>query len=493
MSTCPFCNSSLEGAARFCAQCGADLRGSDAADRSGEQPDAVGEQMGAAGEQPDAVVEQMTAAGEQPDAVGESAAAGVEAASAAPDTAAASTTPGVEAASAAPDASGESAAEGVEAAIGAPDAAAANTTPAAEAANTTPATPPAGATPPATSATPPAAPATPPASPKKKAYWKPLVISLVAVAAVVAIAAGGTALYENHRTTVYADSVAHANQGDYEAALAGFTSLGDYEDAADWANYCEKCVAYQQAEELLTAGDYEAAREAFESLGGFDDSQRQVRVCDAWMAFEHARDLSDAGKYEEALQAADDFSGVSDVANDEEVVAWLNETTYSYAGELFEAGRFYSAYETFERLGAYRDSSTRAQSCLQPKPSSSELYHNGAFVSSSTDIVFDASGSTLATYLKVYQGNELVSSLFVNPGESATIQVPPGTYSFKKAQGAQWFGENDMFGDEGVYRQLLFDGDRETYPIEGDSIYTVTLDVPGGGNVGDRTVDMESF
>ncbi|MGI6105868.1 MAG: hypothetical protein ACOYD7_06760 [Raoultibacter sp.] len=147
----------------------------------------------------------------------------------------------------------------------------------------------------------------------------------------------------------------------------------------------------------------------------------------------------------------------------------------------------------FKGLGAYEDAEARAASCILAAPETGELYHNEGFVSSSTDIVFEAGAIPYARYIKIYSGDAHVSSVFIHPNSSTTIHVPAGDYTFKSASGELWFGETDMFGSDGDYYMFVFDGSNEVTHLDDNKIYTISLSTEGGGNVGGKTVDRSSF
>lgn len=319
----------------------------------------------------------------------------------------------------------------------------------------------------------------------------------LATALVVLVGAGGffgyRAYTEQQRINTYNDAVQLMDQGDYSAALDLFTALDDHEDSRRLAELCANTLAFYDAEEMFNSEDYANARAAFLELGSFMEADSYVEACDAWLVFGEAQRLTDEGSFEKASEKALGFSSVPSVNNSEKVQTWRNANNYGLAGNLLEKGEFYNAYTRFKALGAYKDAEARAQDCIRPLPGATEIYHHESFVSSSTDLVFDAGGSAYINYIKVYSGDVLVSAVLVKAGGSSTIQVPPGDYVFKHAWGDSWFGENDMFGLDGDYSVMIFDDGGETISIQGDKIYTITLFATEGGNVGNRTLDAGSF
>ena len=73
----------------------------------------------------------------------------------------------------------------------------------------------------------------------------------------------------------YFTSVELLEDGEYEAAKAAFTALGDYEDSAE---LCARCD-YLSARELMSGGDYAGAVGLFQSLGGYEDSSLMAEQC----------------------------------------------------------------------------------------------------------------------------------------------------------------------------------------------------------------------
>lgn len=331
-------------------------------------------------------------------------------------------------------------------------------------------------------------------SPKKNR--KPLVIAAAAVL-VILLGVGGffgyNAYVEHQRSKSYQQAIELMDSGDYEGALSLFSDLEDYEDSRNLADTCTKTLAFHDAEALFNSKDYAGARDAFAGLDTFMEADQYVELCDAWLLFADIEKLTADGKFDEASQMADGLSGVPEVRDSAEVKEWRNENNYGIADQMYQNGQYYGAYTRFTSLGSYEDSAARAEACVSPLPDSVELYHNDGFISSSTDVIFDAGDASIGYYIKVYSGDALVSTLYVHPGAQTTIQVPPGVYTFKNAWGDTWFGEEEMFGIDGHYSVMLFEGSEETVTLEGNMIYTVTLYSVSGGNVGSRTLDAGSF
>jgi hypothetical protein len=341
-------------------------------------------------------------------------------------------------------------------------------------------------------------PVPPHGEPTKKKNRKPLIIAASALLVIV-LGVGGffgvSAIIEGQRSEAYAAAITLMQKEDYASALTEFEKLGDYKSSYYYVDYCTQGVAYQDAGVLLLNKDYEAARKGFSDLGSFLDAENQVKICDAWIAFEEAQDLTDAGNFEKASVVSADFSSVYEIKSTPEFTQWSNKNNYGLADLRLSAGQFANAYTLFTSLGSYSDSAARAQGCIQPLPANGELYHNDGFRSSSTDLTFDASSNTSPNYIKIYSGDTLVSTIFVHPGATATIQLPAGDYLFKDAVGNNWFGEgaDNMFGKDGRYGVMLFDGSNEVTHLDGNMIYTITLYGVADGNVGSKSTDSSTF
>ncbi|MDR0514184.1 MAG: hypothetical protein LBG81_03360 [Coriobacteriaceae bacterium] len=333
-------------------------------------------------------------------------------------------------------------------------------------------------------------------TPKKKRSKVPFIIA-AAVVLVAALGVGGyfafNAFQEAQRESNYSAAISLMDQGDYEAARSKFEELGDYQNSSKNREYCNQAIQYNEASTLFDEGQYTKALDLFLALGSFKDSAKKAGICEAWLAFEEAKALTEAGKFEEAADMVWDFAGVPDVYDSEEVFAWQDANDYGLADLLFKSGQMYKAYQAFSALGSYRDAAERAQNCLTPMPGTAELYRNEAFVSSASELTFDATATPYPTYIKIYSGEALVSSVFLQAGSSLTIPIPAGDFTFKRAFGEQWFGETELFGDDGTYTVMLLDGSNEVIHLDSNMIYTITLYVVAGGNVSNQETDRDGF
>lgn len=94
------------------------------------------------------------------------------------------------------------------------------------------------------------------------------------------------------------------------------------------------------------------------------------------------------------------------------------------------------------------------------------------------------------TYIKLYRtSGELVRTLFICSGQSYTTYMPKGSYITKYASGKNWYGEKEMFGDEGTYQKtdtvLEFEASGKGYEI--------TLKNVAGGNLSSSPQKKDGF
>ena len=285
---------------------------------------------------------------------------------------------------------------------------------------------------------PPGSPAAPPARPgnapagRKRA--KVVVIGVVA-AAVVLCLAGALAFIapEMGRSSAYGEAAALLQDASYAEALEKYEGLGDYRDAQQQATLCRKHLAYGEAVALMDAGDYEAARDAFTEILGFQDASERAEECGSIVEYAAAESLLGEGKYADA-------------------------------------------YEAFSALGGYGDAADRAASCIQEAPRTGELYHDPGFSGSSSELaVTAAAGAGDLYFVKVYQGDALVSSIFFADGEAVTIGLPAGTYYLNVANGSDWFGEADLFGASGTYGRLKIEDGSADLVLEAGYRYDLSI------------------
>jgi tetratricopeptide (TPR) repeat protein len=323
-------------------------------------------------------------------------------------------------------------------------------------------------------------------APKKKTKLI-LIISIVAAVLIIAGAIVGFLVWqEQQRSDAYDSAVAAEASGDYQTALDGFTELGDYQDSAAHA---ANNAAYLEAIGLFESEDYEAAQAAFTELAPFGDSQSMLALCEQWLAFLAAQDQFEGGDVDGALTIFEELAnqGFS------EALEWQNKANYSLAESSLSEGHNYAAYERFSQLGDYEDAADRAEACKVSMPSTGIIWQDSAWFSVASSIVLEAGNMQESGFYKLYAGGSCIATVFLNPGGSVEVEVPAGTYEIKEATGSQWWGDTDIFGPNGFYSQMTFEGDVTTFEVAYNRIITITMRVGSGGNVGSESESWEDF
>jgi len=326
-----------------------------------------------------------------------------------------------------------------------------------------------------------------PAKPKKKSKkWIFIVIGAVVLVALLVV--GGIVGYGMYQSNNYDKAMEMLKSGDYQGAYDAFGDLGDYEDSASQQALAQRNMDYLAAVALFDGEKYEEALKAFEALNSFKDSATYVEDCQLNLDYLAAVALFDDGDFEAALSAfialsLVDFSDASD---------WVDKTNYAIADKMYKDGDKYGAYKAFRALGSYKDSKDRMKKCTTKFPKTKEIYHNDKYVSSRSAIAIDATNAVYVSYFKIYSGKTLVSTMWINEGGSLTIELPPGKYSIKQATGFTWFGEDIMFGDEGLYEVMIFSNNSKTYDLKDNIIVTITL-AATEGNMGAENTSRDDF
>jgi len=337
----------------------------------------------------------------------------------------------------------------------------------------------------------------PPPAPKKKINKLVIILPSVfvflvicAVAALLLISADRSKRFENAKVQM--------EVGNYQAALSGFQALGNYEDAPYLAAECQKGIDYDAAKALFDGKNYAEAKIAFERLAGYKDASFLAAECqnamdyDAALALKNAQDYAGAhaafvklGSYKDASDQAMACKQVLDYAQAQELMDKgdykgaaallepLSKANYENSRQLFEecsnitgyeaaeealaSGENYTAFKFFRNLGEYRDAAQRADKCVIVQKTG-EIYRNSAY-KKSISVQFRQPKDGFATYWRIYSGDTLVAAAYANPGDRVSISLPVGVYSLQVACGTRWFGETDMFGDEGDYYRLTISND----------------------------------
>lgn len=290
----------------------------------------------------------------------------------------------------------------------------------------------------------------------------------------------------------YAAAKVSMNAGDYAQAKQALIKLGNYEKAATLAAKCQDKLDYDAAAALMAENNYEAAADAFLALGDYEDAPALAADCKNRLDYDAAKTLLDNKNFEAALPAFTALGDYKDAVEQAQICK--NKRDYNLADAAFEAGRYYSAFISFTDLGDYLDSAARAKACIQPYPPAGELYHSAAFTAKGCSLTIVSPSDALAAYLKFYSdADELVSTLFVPSGKKAVVKLPAGTYKIKAANGKNWFGPQEMFGDLGSYRLLTFFNDATMTTLKSGISYKLSLQQLVNGDAGSNNVAREGF
>ena len=258
-----------------------------------------------------------------------------------------------------------------------------------------------------------------------------------------------------------------------EEAEGILLALGAFQDAAEKATLCRNELNYDAAKTLEANGSYAEAKAAFAALGAFRDAAEHVKNCENVLNYQEASALIDTGEYAAAAELLA-TPAEREYADSAELLALCNnKVDYAAADEAYAAGRYYEAYKSFTALGLFEDAATRAEGCVQAEPGNGETYRNSAYPTSGVKLTVVNSGSS-GSYLKLYSSRgDLVCSFYIRGNKRTSIKVPAGTYSLNRSYGKQWFGETDMFGDDGTYYVCKFGGNTQ-FTMERGYNYTIS-------------------
>lgn len=88
--------------------------------------------------------------------------------------------------------------------------------------------------------------------------------------------------------------------------------------------------------------------------------------------------------------------------------------------------------------------------------------------------------------------HDTVLTVFIHGGQTATFDVPLGTYEIKYASGLHWYGSKHLFGPETTYSKAdsSFEFKNLGYQISG---YTITLYEVANGNLSTSPIFSNDF
>ena len=175
-----------------------------------------------------------------------------------------------------------------------------------------------------------------------------------------------------------------------------------------------------------------------------------------------------------------------------------DECSYMMACADYLNGNYYKARERFESC-YWGDSEERAEKCVQPWPSTGQLWKDNS-LGAGTQLTVKVNGEPdVGMHVKIYtESGKLAAMLFIGGSGSASTWLPGGTYTIKDGTGRDWYGQEDSFGYYGDYEVMTFD-DYGTTDVElkAGYSYTITINVqnasPDASNVGSMYDDYEDF
>ena len=333
--------------------------------------------------------------------------------------------------------------------------------------------------------------------PKRKGR-KAAIIGVVLVAVLAGVL---FAIDQSRPENVYRLATNNLLAGKYSEAASAFDGLGDYQNSNAMKQKALLGVEAQESERKAgsDSASWIAAAEAYERLGD-DVGRSKAEYCRSQSVYYAGKQLMAEGKWVEARDALASISTNSS----KDVSRLLDECNthvlYDEASALFNEGRYYDAYVRFKRIADEKvtvaglsDAGARASACAQEVPETGEIYINPDYSSSAVGLTINNSNSN--SFIKIYDGDDLVRSLFIRPNDSASIGLPPGTYRMNEAHGSKWFDPEGAFGSEGNYFKCTFAGEEE-FTLEWGYDYTITTSQGyrvGGTGMGSQKIDQDAF
>ncbi len=309
----------------------------------------------------------------------------------------------------------------------------------------------------------------------------------------------------------YKEAAAFFEDGDYERAQRAYEALGGYKDSKSMVQECQTRLDYAGAVALYEAGEYRDAQAIFDQTLEYEDSEDLSYACGYMLTYQEAVDKAEKGVYSDALELltsieksiADRNAGFStDMISD--TYASFREDCYQHVcynngRDYFEQGLFYSAYVELSKAGDIKEARELAKACAQPFETG-EMYRNSAYTDNEVRVTFNVPEENARNvYIKIYAGNDLAATCQIKAGESLSIRLPSGIYSFKKAEGTTWYGAEEYFGDQGSYSEIVF-GEEQRVSAQLDTLtllvpifsYTMTFSQTDG-NLGEDSISLKNF
>lgn len=267
---------------------------------------------------------------------------------------------------------------------------------------------------------------------------------------------------------------------DYEQARDEFAKLRNFKESEEKYELCLKGIDYNEGIRLIENKEYQQASILFEGLGDFKDSVIQFQICRDHLDYEKAEELLEAKKYKEAKPLYSRLSLHDFEDSDEKYLFCLNKEKMRDAKKNLKKGRYYEAYKRFKDLGEFENADKKLKDCIKKFPGTRELYRNKKYKNNSLSLTIVPPKDGSKNIIKIYnQNDEIISLITISKNSRYTVRLPAGNYKIKNGYGYDnnnWFGEKDLFGDEGNYFSLMNSNyQSETFVLKRGYIYTLTL------------------
>ena len=157
-----------------------------------------------------------------------------------------------------------------------------------------------------------------------------------------------------------------------------------------------------------------------------------------------------------------------------------DETPLEYR-QYLSSFPFNSAYSSL-----YSSCSSLPDAAAIPFPSTGLLSEKRK--GTSVHIVIPSTADATYIQMRSEDTNEIVATAFIHPGKRVDVKVPSGDYRLLYCSGPYWYGEELLFGDNGIYKQS------DVLNIK-DARYehTLTLETSKGGGVGVSDASQSDF
>jgi len=325
-----------------------------------------------------------------------------------------------------------------------------------------------------------------PARKEKKSSKKPLIISLAAVAVVLLVGVAAFAIPELMRSNAYDQAMEQFELGNYAQAHEGFLALEDYKEAEYWTRTSFDFIRFEDAVAVYDRGEYKEARELFALL-----EYSSVPNIAEWL---NKCDYAIADGYYAAGDLAAAITAFQALGNYQDSEYRAKQCRYGRAEQYLSEGAYELAYEVFHSLGSFEDSDARAAGCHFAFPATGILYQDPAYYYDMCAIDIDYRYTAGGSYYKIYSGEKLVATLFLNANSTARVYLSPGSYVVKEGTGDRWFGEELAFGTSGWYTTMIYDDTGNEYlTLNHNDLVTLTMNASDNANITERGESLSSF